>query len=377
MIEFQHVCKSYKDKAVLHDITCTVKTGEFIVLIGSSGCGKTTLLKAVNKLHGINSGDILIDGKSIKDLNEITLRRRIGYVVQDGGLFPHLTIEENINLVLDITGYPKDKCSERVTYLLDMVDLVPDEYRFLYPCQLSGGQRQRVGVARAFAADPNIILMDEPFSALDPVTRAELQSEIIGLHQQTNKTILFVTHDMDEAIKLADRICIIEDGKLIQFDIPEIILKQPADVYVEHFVGKNRLWGNPDLIKAKDIMKTNPCTITENRTVLQALQIMKHYNVDSVLVTAGKKLTGIIWLSDLQDFKDYRMQLTDYISHDYKSVYNDTSLQEILNSIDYTVSGIIPVINHRDELVGFLTKSSLLATLSKQYVSDDTERGTL
>lgn len=316
MIEFQNVSKGYKDKPVLLNINMKIETGEFI---------------------------ILIDGVSIKKIPDNKLRRSIGYVIQDGGLFPHLTVYENIALLLKITGAPADKIPERIHELLTMVNLEPENYMNCFPCQLSGGQKQRVGVARAFAADPDIILMDEPFSALDPVTRGELQNEIVKLQKYFKKTIVFVTHDMDEAIRLADRVCIIQNGKIAQFDKPEEILKHPANSYVEEFVGKNRLWGNPAYIKASDIMRKGAASISKNRTVLQALQIMKHNVVDSLLVTSGPR----------------------------KNVYEDTSLQEIIDTIDYNVSGIIPVINHSHELQGYLTKSSLLVTLSKRYRHED------
>lgn len=373
MIEFKNVSQGYKDKTVLTGINMTIQTGEFVVLIGSSGCGKTTLLKTINKLNPLDKGEILIDGVSIRNIPNNRLRRSIGYVIQDGGLFPHMTVGENISLLLKTSGMPTDQIPQRVDQLLEMVNLEPETYRDCFPIQLSGGQKQRVGVARAFAADPEIILMDEPFSALDPVTRSELQNEVVKLQKMFSKTIVFVTHDMDEAIKMADRICIIQNGKVVQFDRTEEILKHPANTYVEEFVGKNRLWGNPVYIKAEDIMKKGAIHISKNRTVLQALQIMKHYVIDSVLVTSGKnlKLEGIVWLENLQEFKDYSSSLNDFLSTDYTFVYNDTTLQEIIDTIDYNISGIIPVVNHQKELQGYLTKSSLLLVLSKRYRKDD------
>ena len=367
MITFQNVDKSYKEKHVLHRINLTIADGEFLVLIGSSGCGKTTLLKTINKLNSINSGDILIDNVSIKNQSSLALRRRIGYVVQDAGLFPHMTIDENIRIVLTINHYPEEKINSRITELLSMVELDPDSYRNLYPCQLSGGQKQRVGVARAFATNPDIILMDEPFSALDPMTRSDLQDAIVKLQKQFHKTIVFVTHDMDEAIKLADRICIIQNGFIVQCDTPENILKHPANSYVSKFVGKNRLWSNPNFIKARDIMLKNPCCISEDRTIIQALQVMNHARVDSVLVTKNKQLEGIIWLSDLKDFSSYNAPLSTFLSNDYQTVTEDTSLQDIINTIDYQYFNIIPVVNNYNEVTGFLTKSRLLLVLSRQY----------
>ena len=188
MIKIEHVSKSYKDKLVLRDISLTVGDNEFIVIIGSSGCGKTTLLKLINKLLPMDRGNIIINGHSIRDIQGTLLRRKIGYVLQDGGLFPHLTVKENLELVLKIGDIPAEKRVDRVFELMDMVNMDPKIYCNSYPCQLSGGQRQRVGVARAFALDPNLILMDEPFSALDPLTREELQDEIVKLQKEYKKT---------------------------------------------------------------------------------------------------------------------------------------------------------------------------------------------
>ena len=376
MIEFEGVYKAYKNKSVLYDINMEIRSDEIFVLIGSSGCGKTTLLKMINKLISFDRGDIRIDGESINKINGTLLRRKIGYVVQDGGLFPHMTIGENIGVIPKMLKQPQAQIEQRVDELLRMVNLEPNLYRDLYPAQLSGGQKQRVGVARAFSVNPDIILMDEPFSALDPVTRNELQDEIYNLQHQFHKTIVFVTHDMDEAIRLADRICIIQDGRIVQLDTPEQVLRHPASSYVEQFVGKNRIWSSPEFIKAGDIMEANPCRISRGRTAIQAVQSMNHRKVDSALVTEGRKLVGIVRLKDLRNFKDYTIPLEHFISEDYRTVYEDDSLQDIINTIDYNQSGIIPVITHEDELVGYLTKSSLLATLSKQYM-DEGEEGML
>lgn len=367
MITFEEVDKAYKEKLVLHKINLTINDGEFVVLIGSSGCGKTTLLKTINKLETVDRGLIKIDNVSIRQQNTLELRRRIGYVVQDAGLFPHMTIYDNIATVLRINNYDSNNIENRIDELLEMVDLDPNSYKYLYPCQLSGGQKQRVGVARAFATNPDIILMDEPFSALDPVTRSDLQDAVVKLQKQFKKTIVFVTHDMDEAIKLADKICIIQKGWIVQYDTPENILKNPANEYVQNFVGKNRLWSNPEFIKASDIMLKNPCKISVDRTIIQALQVMNHARVDSVLVTEDNKFLGIVWLADLQNFDSYSGSLKNFISDDYHAVYENTSLKEITNTVDYNHFGIVPVLNLKHELVGYLTKSRLLSVLSRQY----------
>lgn len=367
MITFEEVDKAYKEKLALHKINLTINDGEFVVLIGSSGCGKTTLLKTINKLETVDRGLIKIDNVSIRQQNTLELRRRIGYVVQDAGLFPHMTIYDNIATVLRINNYDSNNIENRIDELLEMVDLDPNSYKYLYPCQLSGGQKQRVGVARAFATNPDIILMDEPFSALDPVTRSDLQDAVVKLQKQFKKTIVFVTHDMDEAIKLADKICIIQKGWIVQYDTPENILKNPANEYVQNFVGKNRLWSNPEFIKASDIMLKNPCKISVDRTIIQALQVMNHARVDSVLVTEDNKFLGIVWLADLQNFDSYSGSLKNFISDDYHAVYENTSLKEITNTVDYNHFGIVPVLDLKNELVGYLTKSRLLSVLSRQY----------
>lgn len=370
MIELKNVSKSFKNKKVLENINLEIQTGEFFVVIGSSGCGKTTLLKSINKLHKIDGGDIIINGSSVSNLKPTDLPKKIGYVVQEGGLFPHLTIADNIALTLNIIGESKEKISNRVDEMLQMVNLEPNMYRNLYPSQLSGGQRQRVGVARAFAADPEIILMDEPFSALDPVTRNELQDEVFKLQKRFNKTIIFVTHDMDEAIKLAGRICIIQNGSVIQCDTPENILKYPANNYVEEFVGKNKLWSNPEFVKASDIMLKKPYEISKERTVVQAIQIMRNYSIESILVTEEGKLLGILYLEDIIDKENHTGTIEEYVSKEYPYEFVDTNLRKIITTFNYNMCGIIPVIDHSNYVQGYLTKGALLSSLSRQFTSD-------
>lgn len=243
MIEFKNIYKSFKDKHVLEDVSFSIDKGEFVCIIGPSGCGKTTALKMINRLIKPTRGAIYVDGKDISKEDEIDLRRNIGYVIQQTGLFPHMTVKENIELIPKLKNKKDPSLATKVVELLDMVGLDPEGYMNLYPTQMSGGQQQRVGVARAFASDPEIILMDEPFSALDPITREQLQDELLTLQNKLHKTIIFVTHDMAEAIKMADRICIMSDGRVQQFDTPEQILKHPANDFVHNFVGKKTNMG--------------------------------------------------------------------------------------------------------------------------------------
>ena len=378
MIELKNLYKSYRGKSVLMNISLTIQDNEFFVLIGSSGCGKTNLLKTLNKLNPIDKGEILINGTPINRIKVTQLPRLMGYVVQEGGLFPHMTVEDNIALAMRVAGYPKEKIYDRITELLELVNLEPDQYRSQYPSQLSGGQRQRIGVARAFAADPEIILMDEPFSALDPMTRAELQDEVHRLQLRFHKTIVFVTHDMDEAVKLADRICILQNGHVVQCDKPENILKHPANEYINSFIGKNRLWENPSFIRAEDIMRPRPITISQSRTVVQAVQLMRHYNIDSLLVTGDdNKFAGMVWLQDLIGIDQYSSPVSSFLSDDYLSVRVDDSLSTVLEKVaDYGEKdfGILPVLDAEGAIRGFLNRSSLLSTLSRRFIDEPVER---
>ncbi|MEA2268408.1 MAG: osmoprotectant transport system ATP-binding protein, partial [Solirubrobacteraceae bacterium] len=242
-IVFDHVTKRYpgQDRPAVDDLSLTIPAGEICVLIGPSGGGKTTAMKLVNRLIPITEGDITINGVSILQMDPVELRRGIGYVIQQIGLFPHMTIEANVATVPKLVGWDRQRTRARAHELLDLVGLDPDEYARRYPSQLSGGQRQRVGLARAMAADPPLMLMDEPFGAIDPITRERLQNDFLRLHREVRKTVIFVTHDIDEAIRMGDRIAILrQGGRLAQFDTPERILATPADEFVADFVGADR-----------------------------------------------------------------------------------------------------------------------------------------
>lgn len=237
MIRFENVSKSYDgDTRVVNSLDLEIMRGEFFVLIGPSGCGKTTTLKMINRLIPLSEGYIRIDGKKISEYPIHELRWRIGYVLQQIALFPHMTIEENISIVPELKQWKKARIRDRVTELMEMVGLDPDIYRGRKPSELSGGQQQRIGVIRALAADPDIILMDEPFSALDPISRLKLQDDLLHLQKTIKKTIVFVTHDIQEAMKLGDRICILKDGQIEQLGTPEQIITAPATPFVREFI---------------------------------------------------------------------------------------------------------------------------------------------
>lgn len=237
-IEFKNVSKTFPGAGypAVHDLSLTVNEGEFVTILGSSGCGKTTLLKMVNRLYEPDTGSILLFGEDISTVDVVKVRRRIGYVIQQIGLFPHYTVGDNIATVPKLLKWDKAKIDARIDELLTLVGLEPKEFRKRYPAQLSGGQQQRVGLARALAVDPKIMLMDEPFGAVDSITREKLQDELVRLHRETGKTFLFVTHDIEEAFKLGDRVIIMNEGTIRQFDTPEAIIRHPADAFVASLV---------------------------------------------------------------------------------------------------------------------------------------------
>jgi ABC-type proline/glycine betaine transport systems, ATPase components len=247
-IRFEDVTKKFNKASyyAADHLSFTIEEGEFITILGSSGCGKTTLLKMVNRLYEPDSGKIILFGEDISTVDAVTVRRRIGYVIQETGLFPHMTIEENVGAVPKLMKWDKAKIAARVDELLETVGLPPAEFKKRYPSQLSGGQQQRVGLARALAISPKIMLMDEPFGAVDAITRTSLQDELLRLHEDLRKTFLFVTHDVNEAFKLGSRVMIMDKGRICQFDTPQNIIKAPADGFVRSLItsaaAQERIW---------------------------------------------------------------------------------------------------------------------------------------
>jgi osmoprotectant transport system ATP-binding protein len=306
-ITFDHVTKRYagRDAAAVDDLSLEIPAGAFCVLVGPSGGGKTTALKMVNRLIPFDSGEIRIDGRNIRDLPVVELRREIGYVIQQVGLFPHMNVGENIATVPRLLGWSKDKMRARSNELLELVGLeVADAKR--YPAELSGGQRQRVGLARALAADPPVLLMDEPFGALDPITRFRLQTELRRLHREVGKTVIFVTHDIDEAIQMGDRIAILrEGGVLAQYDTPDAILAHPADDFVAKFIGEDRALRRLALRRLSDV-KLAPADGTEglervsiDTTVRNAVSLLLDTKSDRLLVeNANREVVGVFRFSD-------------------------------------------------------------------------------
>jgi osmoprotectant transport system ATP-binding protein len=368
LIEFRNIVKKYRTKTIINPFSLDIDAGQLVVFIGPSGCGKTTLLKMINKLIQPTSGKIFVNGTDISTMNPIELRRNIGYVIQNTGLFPHMSIKENLELIPKLKGEDPASITKKTGELLELVGLDPIEFLHRYPKELSGGQQQRIGVARAFSTNSDIILMDEPFSALDPVTRSSLQDELFQMQKELNKTIIFVTHDMDEAIKIADKICILKDGDILQYDTPENILKNPANDFVEEFIGKRRVWNNPELLMAEDIMIPNPVKITSRRTVLQAIEIMKDNKVDSLMVTDKNNiLKGLVTLKSIQ-LLNRTAAIEMIMEQNVLSVSQDANLISVLSTMNEHKIGYVPVVNSTKQLIGLITRSSILSALSSQLI---------
>ena len=287
MIRLEHLTKTFpgQRRPAVDDLTLDIPQGEIVILVGPSGCGKTTTMKMINRIIEPTSGRIVLDGQDVTHGDPDQLRRRIGYVIQQIGLFPHMTIAENIATVPRLLGWDGRKIAARVDELLETVRMDPDTYRGRYPKELSGGQRQRVGVARALSADPDVMLMDEPFGAIDPITRDRLQNEFLRLQAEVRKTIVFVTHDIDEAIKMGDRIAILREGsEVVQYDTPETILTAPADDFVRDFIGAGASLKRLNLSRVRDIELSRWPTVPEGTSAEEALRVLRSSPGSAVLV---------------------------------------------------------------------------------------------
>lgn len=362
MIEFQNVSKIYKgNKKAVSDMNLSFGDGEFICFIGTSGSGKTTAMRMINRMIEPTSGKILIDGKDIMTENPVDLRRSIGYVIQNIGLLPHMTIRDNITLVPKLLKWPEEERNEIAERLIKLVEL-PKEMLDRYPNELSGGQQQRIGVIRALAADQNIILMDEPFGALDPITRDSLQDFVKELQEKMGKTIVFVTHDMDEALKLATKIVVMSHGKVVQCDTPENILRNPANDFVRELIGEERLMhSQQDFITVGEVMMKRAISITPEKSLSQAIRLMREKRVDTLLVVDGNNvLKGFIDVESINDKRGYSTSVGDIMELDVFYIKQTALLRDAIQRILKRGLKYVPVVDDNKKLVGILTRSSLV-----------------
>ncbi len=361
MLKLEHLSKVYRGgKKAVDDLNIEVEKGEFIAFIGTSGSGKTTALRMINRMIEPTSGTITLNGENLMKKNPVALRRSIGYVIQQIGLMPHMTIRDNITLVPKLLKWSKEKKDQSAETLIDLVDL-PRSYLDMYPSQLSGGQQQRIGVLRALAANQDIILMDEPFGALDPITRDTLQDLMKDLQQRLGKTVIFVTHDMDEAIKLADRICIMHNGQMVQFDTPDNILAAPANDFVREFIGSHRLIQNKPSAKLVDDVMIKPITISMEKSIDEAILMMVKRRVDTLFVVDGKEhLRGMITVEAITTNRNSTDTVSDVMTKDIYAVHTGTKLQDTVRRILRRNLNNIPVIDDEKHLVGLVTRANIV-----------------
>ncbi|SUK02960.1 glycine betaine/carnitine/choline ABC transporter [Staphylococcus agnetis] len=361
MLSIKNLSKVYAgSKKAVDNMTIDIQQGEFVAFIGTSGSGKTTALRMINRMIEATEGQIMINGKDVRQMNPVELRRSIGYVIQQIGLMPHMTVRENIVLVPKLLKWSQEKKDEKARELIKLVDL-PEDYLDRYPSELSGGQQQRIGVVRALAAEQDIILMDEPFGALDPITRDTLQDLVKKLQQQLGKTFIFVTHDMDEAIKLADKICIMSHGKVIQYDTPDNILRHPANDFVRDFIGQNRLIQDRPNVRAVEDAMITPITITADHSLNDAVELMRQKRIDTLFVVNHQnKLLGFLDIEDINQGLRARAELIDVIQRDVYTVPLDSKLQDSVRTILKRNVRNVPVVDEGHHIVGLITRANLV-----------------
>lgn len=358
MIELKDITKKYHQalNPAVDGLSLCVNSGEVAVLIGPSGCGKTTTLRMINRLIEPTSGEIFIDGHNAGKRRAEELRRSIGYAIQSVGLFPHMTVADNIAVVPELLSWGKERIEDRVAELINLVGLNPEEYLGKYPHQLSGGEAQRIGVARALAADPPILLMDEPFGAVDPLTRERLQMQFLSIQKQLKKTVILVTHDLDEAIRLADRVAIMREGKLIQYDTPEVILKHPADKFVRDFVGADRALKRLSRINIRPFISAAfSVSIDSTMERIRAVCDQRRW----IWVTDNE---GILlgWLDCFELKEDKTLtEVFEEVTREEFALLESASFREALSRMLSQGVKNSPVINDKGLLVGELSMSAI------------------
>jgi len=369
LIELRNIDKIYEDGfQALKDINLEFEDGKINVLIGPSGCGKTTTMKLINRLVDYTSGQMLFEQRNIQEVNPIELRRQIGFVIQNIGLFPHMTIYNNVATVPKLLKWDKDKIQKRVTELLELVNLDPDTYMNRYPAELSGGQQQRIGVIRALAAEPSTILMDEPFSALDPISREQLQNELLNLQMNINKTIIFVTHDMDEALKIADNIILMKEGSVVQKGSPTEIINHPANDFVKEFIGDKRQQIKPLPQLADLIDRKNYIVVEEQIATEEMIQRLVQQNIgEAIVVDEEKYYIGTVSLYDALSHQSKPVK--QLINTSTKTVLEIEKTKTTLNKIENPIE-TIPVLCENKKFIGVLDTSKLFQYFNELTVGE-------
>ena len=357
MIRLERVSKRYGETVAVREVSLEIDEGHLVVLIGPSGCGKTTTLKMINRLIEPSSGKIFVGGQDTTTLNPQELRRGIGYVIQSIGLFPHMTVKGNVQVVPDLLGWPKKESAKRADELLELIGLEPDRYRDAYPRELSGGQAQRVGLARALAVDPPVLLMDEPFGAVDPLTRERLQDEFLNIHRKLRKTVVMVTHDIDEAIKMGDRVCVMNAGKIEQYSTPETLLSEPESRFVRQFVGSDRALKRLSRVPVSGLMEGLP-TVELNASPSEAARALGQHL--AVYVTKGDKLVG--WLDRKAFAHDKRVESAyTEVDADLLAIEEGDDARDALSRMLSQGVIEIPVVSSSGRPVGLLKLQTLVA----------------
>jgi len=360
MIEFRNVTKRYGSVTILDEVSFTIKRGQFVVLIGPSGCGKTTTLRTINRLIEPKAGTVFIDGKDVTLQNAVELRRKIGYVIQQIGLFPNMTVQQNISVVPKLLKYTPSQCQQITRDLLTLVDMPYEEHAHKYPSELSGGQQQRIGVLRALAASPPIVLMDEPFGALDPVTRDSLQEEVKRIQRKLKKTIVFVTHDMDEALRLADTIIFMDQGRILQMASPEEMLHKPAGPIIKNFLGRHAEEGaNGAPKRAEAFMKKRVYTVHESAKTLESIERMRKREVNSlVVIDDDDHYLGTVSIEAIKERGKAGRVISEYINTDTLTVNRSDDAKEALDKLLASSENYVIVLNDDRSVAGIITRTS-------------------
>ena len=367
MLRFDHVSLSYGSQKILNDLCFEIEEGQFAVLIGPSGCGKTTTLKMINRLIQPDTGKIYLNEEDITSKDKVELRRHIGYVIQQIGLFPNMTVAQNICVVPKLLKYSKEQCDQIVRDMLAMVEMPYEQYANKYPSEMSGGQQQRIGILRALAASPPIVLMDEPFSALAPMTRRSLQQEVKGLQQKLHKTFIFVTHDMAEALDLADVIIFMDHGNIVQMAPPEEMLAHPASGQIQDFLGNFIDTHAQKELTAADFMRSGVSTVSARRGVNECVSKMQRRNVDTLIVVDDQdRYQGTVSIADIRLTGHVVKTIEPLIRCNTPTVHTGDSAKDCFDLLISSGAPYLIVLNEEEKVDGIITKTSMTSAMAEQ-----------